>query len=239
MNLILLHGAWHDASSWDPVMPALNQFAKVHALNMPGRVFELSRDYQKISLNDYVTTIEDYMDTLSGPVVLVGHSLAGLTISQVAENRPEQIVQLIYVAAFIPKSGESLFDMTSKIKTPGVSTELEACPPENRMSIRPSERTRELFYNLCSPADAESALNSLSPEPLKAFTTAVQMSVDRFGQVPKAYIRCLKDQAVLLADQQKMIEKTNIHTVLDLDADHSPFLSRSEAFVDGLKHILF
>lgn len=238
MNLILVHGAWHDASCWDPVIPSLSQFTQIHALKMPGRVFELSRAYQKISLLDYVRALEDCIDSLEGPIVLVGHSLAGLTISQAAENRPERIQQLIYVAAFIPKSGESLFDMTSKIETPGVSTELDVCPPENRMSIRPSKRTRDLFYNLCAPDDAESALSSLIPEPLKAFTTPVQVTSNRFGQISKAYIRCLEDKAILPADQQCMIEKTNIQTVLDLDADHSPFLSRPEAFVDAMKHIL-
>lgn len=128
MNLIFVHGAWHDATCWDPVISSLKEFAQVHALDMPGRVFELSRAYQKISLNDYVNYIQDYIDTLDGPIILVGHSLAGLTISQVAENRSDQIAQLIYVAAFIPISGESLFDMTSKIKTPGISTELDVCP---------------------------------------------------------------------------------------------------------------
>ncbi|MFZ8423175.1 alpha/beta hydrolase, partial [Staphylococcus aureus] len=61
-----------------------------------------------VGLNDYVKTVTDAINKVKGKVILIGHSMAGMVISQVAENIPNKIDKLIYVSAFLPKNGETL-----------------------------------------------------------------------------------------------------------------------------------
>jgi pimeloyl-ACP methyl ester carboxylesterase len=232
MNIILVHGAWHAASCWDNIIIGLQAFASVYPVNMPGRTAENSRAYRQITLSNYVNAVESCLSQLSEPTILVGHSLAGLTISQVAENHPDKIKKIIYLTAFIPRSGECMFDITASIKTPGISTEITASPKENKIDIQPSQRTCSLFYNTTNQLLADKALNRLFPEPLKPFATPVTLSNACYGRVPKAYIKCLNDQALLPVDQEIMIKKSNISEVYFLQTDHSPFLSNPTELVN-------
>ena len=65
----------------------------------------------KITLKSYVSCIKDLLTQISGEVILVGHSMAGMVISEVAAQAPERIRQLVYVSAYLPRHGESLFDL--------------------------------------------------------------------------------------------------------------------------------
>lgn len=234
-NIILVHGAWHGAWCWERVESILRQQANVYTLDLPGRAFERSSEYKKITLQDYVRSVELSLLSFDEPAIIVGHSMAGLVISQVAEHYPERIRALIYLAAFIPHSGECLFDIIKTFDEPGIATELMPEPLHNKMGIKRSLVTKNAFYNQCSPEWAEKALSKLSPEPLRAFTTAVTLTPERFGKVEKHYIKCREDRALLSSNQDKMIAKTNITHVHELHADHSPFFSQSEQLVELLR----
>ena len=58
-------------------------------------------------MDAYVQAVVDAADAIEGPIVLVGHSLAGAAVSQVAERIPRKIERLIYVAALLPKNGDT------------------------------------------------------------------------------------------------------------------------------------
>ncbi|MGE4348263.1 MAG: alpha/beta fold hydrolase [Candidatus Berkiella sp.] len=236
MHIVLVHGAWHTASCWKQILKGLQTLGTVHAINMPGRIFENSSTYKRLTLNDYVTTLENYLKSIGEPCIVIGHSLAGLTISQVAENQPHLIKQLIYIAAFIPQSDECLFDMAATIGNPGISTEAISYPALNKIEIKRSDRAKSLIYNSCPPILAEKELQSMVPEPLKAFSTKVRsLSPQRFGSVSKTYIKCLEDRIILPYDQERMIQRANISHVYELKTDHCPFFGQPEALVDVLK----
>ncbi len=225
MEIILVHGAWHGAWCWERLVPYLSFFSKVHCLEMPGRRFEATPQYHKITLHDYVECIEKCLLSCQGKVILMGHSLAGLSISQVAEHYPEKIQSLVYLAAFVPDNGECLFDITKTFQTPGISTELIAHPQKNMMEIKKSAFTSDVFYNKCKMDEADKALKKLCPEPLRAFNTSVSLTPERFGKVKKIYIKCTEDKAITFYDQDKMAMKANVDKVVDLQSDHSPFIS--------------
>lgn len=229
-NIILVHGAWHGAWCWERVVPLLRPLANVYAIELPGRAFEVSSEYKKITLKNYVETVETCLTSLAEPAILVGHSMAGLVISQVAEHYPEKIEKLIYVAAFIPHSGECLFDITKTFAELDMATELISEPLHNKMDIKRSAVTQQAFYNQCAPEWAEKALAQLSPEPLRAFTTPVTLT-SAFGSVKKHYIKCTEDKALSNQEQDKMIAKTNITVVHELHTDHSPFFSQPDTLV--------
>lgn len=105
-TVILVHGAWADASSWSKVIPLLvNARINVVAVNLP-----------LTSLADDVTTTERAIALVSGPVVLVGHSYGGAVITE-AGNDPK-VVGLVFVAAYAPEEGESSLSLATANPTP-------------------------------------------------------------------------------------------------------------------------
>jgi pimeloyl-ACP methyl ester carboxylesterase len=100
VTVVLVHGAWADASSWNPVIAALHQKG-VQVVAPPNTLRGLMAD---------ASVIETYLKTIPGPVVLVGHSYGGSVIS-VASADAKNVKALVYVDAFVPDAGESCLSL--------------------------------------------------------------------------------------------------------------------------------
>jgi pimeloyl-ACP methyl ester carboxylesterase len=99
-TIVLEHGAWADASSWDAVIQRLQQ-AGYTVDAPPNPLRGLSYDS---------TYLADYLKTITGPIVLVGHSYGGAVITNAATGNPN-VKALVYVDAFIPAQGETLLQL--------------------------------------------------------------------------------------------------------------------------------
>lgn len=102
---VLVHGAFADSSSWDGTVAAL-QGAGYDAVAFAEPLRGVANDAK---------ALKAFIDTIDGPIVLVGHSYAGMVISQVAAE-DHDVKGLVYVAAFIPEVGESVNTLNSKYK---------------------------------------------------------------------------------------------------------------------------
>jgi pimeloyl-ACP methyl ester carboxylesterase len=110
-NIVLVHGAWANGSSWSEVIPLLEARGfHVVAAHMP-----------LTSLQDDDAAVERAIDRItqanSGPVLLVGHSYGGVVIGDVPGNDP-RVVGLVYVAAFAPDTGQSALSLLSALNPP-------------------------------------------------------------------------------------------------------------------------
>jgi len=105
-NVILVHGAWADGSSWSKVIPLL----EAKGLNVTAVQLPLT------SLADDVATVKRAFALEDGPFLLVGHSYGGSVITE-AGNDPN-VAGLVYVAAFAPDKGESTLDLITANPTP-------------------------------------------------------------------------------------------------------------------------
>ena len=111
-NVVLVHGAWADGSSWAKVIPLLEE----RGLHVVAVQNPLS------SLADDVAATRRIIDAQDGSVVLVGHSYGGAVISE-AGNNPK-VAGLVYVAAFGPDSGESVGSTAKDFAPPPVAPEV-------------------------------------------------------------------------------------------------------------------
>ncbi|HEU4822044.1 MAG TPA: alpha/beta hydrolase [Nitrososphaeraceae archaeon] len=106
-NIILVHGAWADGSSWSKVIPILeNAGYRVIAVQLPLH-----------SLADDVATVKRAIELVGGPTILVGHSYGGFVITNAAYNNPN-VTGLVYIAAFVPDEGESLSNFVDPTRLP-------------------------------------------------------------------------------------------------------------------------
>jgi pimeloyl-ACP methyl ester carboxylesterase len=111
-NVLLVHGAWVDGSSWAKVIPALES----KGLNVVSVQIPLT------SLADDVAATKRAIALADGPVLLVGHSYGGVVITE-AGNDPK-VRGLVYIAAFAPDAGESAVTLLKSVPPSPVGAEL-------------------------------------------------------------------------------------------------------------------
>ena len=128
-NYIFIHGAWH--GSWcfnkyiTPVMNNLNY--KTYSIDLPGHFNNSNYNFKDVTLDSYVKYVYNFINNnIKGKVILVGHSMGGLVISQVAENLPSKISHLAYISAFIPTKNGSLMEEEKKSNHPTVALKVAA-----------------------------------------------------------------------------------------------------------------
>jgi pimeloyl-ACP methyl ester carboxylesterase len=101
-TIVLVHGAWANTASWSGVVARLE--AEGYTVDAPPNPLR--------SLNGDAATIADFLHTIKGPIVLVGHSYGGAVITNAATGNP-QVKALVYVDAFAPAKGESALGLDS------------------------------------------------------------------------------------------------------------------------------
>lgn len=102
-TIVLVHGAWASTASWDGVIARLQ--SEGYTVYAPPNPLQ--------SLQGDADTIGDFLKTIKGPIVLVGHSYGGAVITNAA-NKVRNVKALVYVDAFAPAQGESAFQLTAK-----------------------------------------------------------------------------------------------------------------------------
>jgi pimeloyl-ACP methyl ester carboxylesterase len=196
---------------------------RVAVVTLPGRpTAPLSPD--KASLDLYRDTILNAIGSEKRPVVLVGHSFAGIPISMVAESAPERVKTLVYVAAYLPKDGQSLLDLGNGDRDSKIGPHLQIMKDKGIIAVEYSARA-DLFCKGCNDQFRAAIPNLIVDEPLIPLTTPVHLTADRFGRVGKVYIHTAQDQVVSPWLQATMVAATPVRAEMTLNSGHTPFLT--------------
>ena len=232
-TFVLIHGAWHGGWCWERVAPLL--VAKGHrviAPDLPGMGADL-RKHGSDPLRDWTDFIADLTTSAGEPVILVGHSLGGVAISEVAERVPESIDRLVYLTAFLLRSGQSLADVANRYPDIGPGPALRPAEVDGEVIVDPDQAVG-IFYNAMSADDAQAAVDRLVAQPVAAFTKPVTLTAERFGRVPRVYVEATDDRAISLEMQREMQAALPCDTVITLKCDHSPFYSAVPELAEAL-----
>jgi pimeloyl-ACP methyl ester carboxylesterase len=236
-NFVLCHGAFSDETAWARVAPKLEAAgATVALVTLPGHSDADSASAGRFTLADYVAAIAAKLDAASEPVLLVGHSMGGVAITQTAEAHPDKIASLVYLSAYLPENGKSLQDYSSDPESklgPGLQIDFE-----HGVGTISHETMQAAFFNATPPEIAAEAQKGLRPEPLQPFGTPVTTTPERFGRLPRYYITTLRDQAVGPALQKSMYAAQPPVKLFSLDTDHSSYFSATDDLVKILLEIL-
>jgi pimeloyl-ACP methyl ester carboxylesterase len=186
-----------------------------------------------VSLETWTHSICQIVDAQTEPVILVGHSRGDIVVSQVAEQRPQKVKTLVYMAAFLLRNGESLLQVLQEDGTSRLLPNLVMAEDQRQVTVK-EEALKELFYGACSEEDVTLARLLLAPEAVGPVATPIRVTALNFGRVPRVYIACRRDQALPPALQAKMYTALPCQQVIALDTDHSPFFSASQELVAHL-----
>jgi pimeloyl-ACP methyl ester carboxylesterase len=223
---VLVHGAWHGPWCWERVLPQLQDagFATVAA--------ELS--HELTSFAGLCERLSAYLETIEGPVVLVGHSRGAALIDEVAKHSSCQIAGLIYLSGVLLAPRQSVLRV---LRAEGSSPLLQHAQLEaQRQYWTVTEDLRaSLFYNACSTATIEMALPRWVPEPTDFLLSAARASTSQFDRMPKVYVECHQDR-VLPLSLQRVMQSSRLgmqRRILD-GADHAAFFSAPAALASIL-----
>lgn len=224
---LLIHGAWHGGWCWHKILPRLER--RGHTVIAPD-LPSLGRDrtpVSRVSLALWRDFVSGIVDAQPEPVILVGHSRGGIVLSEVAEHRPDRIHALVYVTAFLLRDGECLFDLAQREDASLVPPNMVMSEDKSYSTMRDSS-IRDAFYGECSDEDVALARSMLMPEPTVPLATPVRVTEANFGRVPRVYVECLRDKAMMPSLQKEMYTALPCRKVLSIDTDHSPFFSRPD-----------
>jgi pimeloyl-ACP methyl ester carboxylesterase len=171
-------------------------------------------------------------------VALVGHSFCGITVANVAEAMPERVRALVFVGAYLPQAGApdpSMAQLAEADRWNGFTKENFVIAKDYQTAGVLPRDVVALFCADCSAADqARTARDFHQIERLEPAGSPVVVSAARFGRVPKAYVKTLRDRAISFELQQLMIDRTPVTRVVPIDSGHSPFLSQPAALAQAL-----
>ncbi len=233
LTYVLVHGAWQAPYVWDAVSSALlHQGHQVIVIELPGHGADTTPP-QNLTLDVYRDKVIEALSDVAGQVVLVGHSLAGMVITHVAEKIPSKISKLVYLGAFLPASGQALTDLAFSDPDSKLGPSLIPSADQLTLDVAHDSLT-DLFIHDGSPAEKERVIASYRPEPAIPFGNKVMLTSAGFGSVEKVYIKTLKDRVISPGLQDRMIAGAGITAVFELATSHSPFISHPHAVTEIL-----
>ena len=233
-TVVLVHGAFSNGQVWGYVAGKLQAAGHpVVTVDLPGRAGAPMAPDQ-VSLELYRDTVVQALNGVSGPAILVGHSFGGIVIAAAAEQAPEKIKTLVFVAAYLPHDGDSLVSMAQQDPDAKIGPHLQINKEQGVAVVEYSARA-ELFAN-DGPAPLKAKLPDLIlDEPLVPLVSAVHVTDARFGQVDKVYVHTSLDQVISPAFQAKMVASTPVRSEYTLQTGHLPFLTDVEGLANAIR----
>lgn len=220
-RFILVHGSNHGAWCWRDVVPLLEGLRhSVAAIDLPSHG-EDQTPIGAVTLQSYAQAVIDEIEESDEPVILVGHSAAGVTIATVAEQIPERITRLIYLASYAPKDGDSLSQMRKRAKRQLVIHAVELSEDKQSYTFDLAEAPK-IFYHDCSEEVINYALPRLGPQAIAPQATPVSLG-EKYESVPRSFIVASDDHTIPPEEQENIVADWPEKDVYRLDCGHSAF----------------
>lgn len=216
MNIVLVHGAWADGSSWRAVMEPL----QAAGLNVAAAPLPLT------SLSDDVAALERTLERLEGDVMLVGHAYAGAVIGEV---KSERVKALVYVAALAPDEGEAVSDVFYRGEPHPLAPKL--APDAHGVIWFPREAFGAAFAHNAAPEVA--AWLAAVQRPIAVPCISAPVGRPLWRRVPSWYLLAEDDRMIRKETQAFMAERMKA-TVISRELDHTPAVTAPQAVVDAI-----
>jgi len=214
-NIVIVHGAWADGSSWSKVIPLL-QAKGLHVVAVQNPLTSLADD---VAATKRAIALQD------GPVLLVGHSYGGVVITE-AGNDPK-VVGLVYVAALAPSDGESVASITKPFPQAPLGSEVRA-DAEGFLTVTPKGIAEDFAQDL---PDSDKQLLTATQGPTAAAVFGATVTTAAWKSKPSWYVIASNDRAVA-PELQKAEAAAMKATSITVPSSHVPMLSHPKEVAD-------
>jgi pimeloyl-ACP methyl ester carboxylesterase len=208
VSIVLVHGAFVDASGWRPVYEILS-----------GKGYEvLIVQNPTITLEGDATVVRQAIARAKHPVVLVGHSYGGAVITEVGTD--PKVKSLVYLAAFAPDAGESVLQLAST-PVPGAESAPLLAPKDGFIQVDPSK------FVSAFAADVDPAISNFmaaSQVPWGLDAVGAEISAPAWKSKPSYYLLATEDRMIPPAAQRAMAVRAKA-TISEMLSSHAVMLS--------------
>jgi pimeloyl-ACP methyl ester carboxylesterase len=218
-NVVLVHGGFVDGSGWQGVYDALKADGfTVAVVQNP-----------TVSLAGDVAATRQVIESMPGPVVLVGHSYGGAVITEAGTH--EKVAALAYITAFAPDQGESVATLIAD-PVPGAPVP-PILPPVNGFLALDRDKFADSFAGDLPQDQARFMADSQMPWGVDALSGTVTNPAWR--SKPTWYLVAGDDRMIPPPAQRAMARRIGAHTVEAPGASHSVYVSQPAATADLIK----
>jgi len=209
-NIVLVHGAFADGSSWSPVISRLQRMGyHVTAVQNP-----------LTSLADDVAATESVLRRQTGDVLLVGHSWAGAVITKA--GNATNVKGLVYLSALVPDDGESVTDLLQRLDAPMTGLSPDA---QGLLWLDDARQFQHVMAGDIPLKQARAIASVQQPIAAACFTGKVQHAA--WHDKPSWYLRTTDDNALRPTVQQAIAQQIRA-TVTSIRSSHMPMLSHPD-----------
>jgi pimeloyl-ACP methyl ester carboxylesterase len=213
-NIVLVHGAWADGSSWNDVIgPLLSKGLNVVAAPIP-----------MTSLSDDVAALDRTLGRTDGPVTLAAHAYAGAVISATTNER---IGSLVFIAASAPDEGETVADVFYRGDPHPAAPQL--APDAHGFIWMPRGGFGTAFSQHASPERA--ALCAATQRPIAVACIQEKAPRPAWNEKPSWYLVAEEDRMISPATQHFMAERMGART-RSAKVDHTPLISAPDPVIE-------
>jgi pimeloyl-ACP methyl ester carboxylesterase len=216
INIVLVHGAWADGSSWSKVIPVL----KNAGYNVAATQINLNSLAEDAELTRRVAEAQE------GSTILVGHSYGGTVITEAVHQCPN-VVGLVYIAGFGLDEGESLGSLA-----------VSGTPPQGAAAIRPNKYgilwlDKEMFPgNFCQDVDkAEADVMAITQKPISGKCFEDKITNAGWKNIPTWYQVSENDRMIPPTAEHFMAERMKAK-MISLPASHASLVSHPQEIAD-------
>ncbi|MBY8876130.1 alpha/beta hydrolase [Streptomyces sp. PLK6-54] len=227
-TVVLVHGAWADASSWSGVTTRLES-AGYHVVAPPNNLRGVSSD---------AAYLADYLKTIPGPIVLVGHSYGGMVITNAARGN-SNVKELVYIDAFIPAQGQSAGDIAAS--KPGSAVTVQDPTTVFNFAPYPGAPAGDADLYLKPQVVSSAFAQDLSAEqqnqiiatqrPLTASAVTEKSGDPAWKTIPSWALIGRQDKIIPPAAQEAAAKVAHAK-VEEINASHVSLISRPDAVAD-------
>ena len=208
-SVVLVHGAFADATGWQKVIPLLEkEWLVVTAVQLPLK-----------SLADDVATTKRLIDSQPGDVILVGHSYGGAVITEAGAGNPK-VRGLVYVAAFAPDAGETLNGLIERFSPSPLGTAV--VPDSAGFLFIDRTKFQSVFANDLSKE--EGSLLAATQKPLAASIFGEPVRAAAWKSIPSWYVVSTQDNSIN-PDLERFMAKRMGAKTREIKASHVSFIS--------------
>ncbi|GCE15536.1 alpha/beta hydrolase [Tengunoibacter tsumagoiensis] len=217
LNVLLVHGAYADASSWLGVIPLL----RARGYNPLAIQIPLS------SLEEDILITRQALKTLSGPTILVGHSYAGAVITNAATNA-DNASALVFADAFAPDEGESILDIASRFPTPPINAFIVPSYTPNFVWVQPSAFPENFIQDV--PVEQGQNL-AVVQKPINPKAFGTRSGAPAWKQLPSWALIGMNDRAIS-PDALRFMAKRMGAVTREVASSHASPVSHPNDVVD-------
>jgi pimeloyl-ACP methyl ester carboxylesterase len=191
LTFVLVHGAWQSTGTWDRMVPLLEKHGhKVITPVLSGLGTDQSRLSPNTSLQQHVADVSLALSKLADPLILVGHSYAGMIISGVVETNPTQVQRLVFLDAFIPENGQCVLDLLP----PQVGAHFRSVARDHGNGWRLPGGEGQLDLWGLKPGEARDFVRArLCDFSLRCFQEPLLLPANRKASIPASFVTCVAE----------------------------------------------